>query len=73
MDTNVTTRPAIDILASLPVGAEFSANGRPYRMGDGFELYPAAGKGTFNVQDMSGRVARLMVKPTTRVRVHEYR
>ncbi len=70
MDTNVTTRPAIDILASLPVGAVFSANGRSYQMGNGFELYPAAGRGTFNVHDPSGRVARLNVKPTTRVTVH---
>lgn len=68
MSTTTTShKPAIDILADLPVGAEFAANGKVYEMANGFELYPAAGKGIFNVFDRSGAPRRLQVKATTRV------
>ena len=62
--TTTTAKPAIDILADLPVGAEFAANGKVYEMADGFELYPAAGKAVFNVYDRNGALRRLQVKAT---------
>lgn len=66
--TTTATKPApIDVLADLPVGATFTVNGKAYEMADGFELYPAAGTGTFNVYDRFGTLHRLRVKATTKV------
>lgn len=68
MTATAATQPApIDLLADLPVGATFTANGRVYEMADGFEVYPAAGTGTFNVYDRTGALRRLQVKTTTKV------
>lgn len=68
--TTTLPRPAVDLLADLPVGATFSVNGKTYRMADGFEVQPAAGRGWFNVIDTAGRFTRLVVRPKTRVEVH---
>lgn len=64
--TSVKPSP-IDVLADLPVGAEFAANGKVYEMADGFQLFPAAGMGTFNVYDRNGAPRRLQVKASTKV------
>lgn len=67
MTATATRLSPIDVLADLPVGSEFAANGKVYEMANGFEIQPAAGKATFNIYDRSDALRRLQVKATTKV------
>ena len=69
MSTHTTTRPAIDTLADLEVGAIFRAGGKVYVMSDGFETMPAAGRGWFNAFDVAGRPTRVKVTTKTVVSI----
>jgi hypothetical protein len=66
MSTQTTFAPApYEVLADLPTGATFTAAGKRYTMGDGFEVQPAAHRGWFNVIDAAGRRVRVAVGART--------
>lgn len=65
--TGAPQRDALDTLTAVAPGTRVSVNGRLFTMGDGFEVFPAAGVGTFRVTDRTGRVRDLRVPARARV------
>lgn len=65
--TGIAKPAPVDVLAALPVGARFAADGKVFEMADGFTVESAAGRGVFNAVDRDGITRKVQVCSRTRV------